>query len=430
MPTAITRGSASAKAFGFTNASAASSPGNPGLALSLSADSSVYTTMGITGSCTDPSGNTYISGFLQLTSPSLWYVFIAKYSTTGAFIWGFTLPSAGGNPQPSCAYYNGNIYFLNNGSGYIAYFSSTISYTGQVVNYYSYSGFSDQTARLFMDSSGNAYVGSSSAYIKINSGFASATAKSISTAGIYSWNGVYFGTDNSMHFSWYNSSTYKEGAAVSINSSGTAYNSYTYGDPTNGHYSLARTSDSSGNVYTATIKPYNDAYIIAETNTGTTLWSKTLTGSFLFVGTASLQVLDSASSVYFSPASAGSGNVSQLNLSTGALGWSKTYSTLTNYIWPNSAISNGNPSAFGFNNGGVVSGFIASPYFTGGKNGTYSTTTVSNTGATSASGVGITRGTFTPTIGSASSITLGSSSVTLSASAIFSTSNIATIPVS
>jgi hypothetical protein len=428
MPTAITRGSASAKAFGFTNASAAVS-GVTGLALAVSADSAVYTSMGITGSCTDPSGNTYISGFLQVTTGGSYLAFIAKYSTTGTFLWGFTAAS-GSTAQPSCAYYNGDIYFLNNGSGYIAKFSSTISYTSQSVTTYSYSGFSDQTGRLFMDSSGNAYVGSSASYIKIASGFGSGTTRSVSVTGTYAWNQVFFGTDNSMHYTWYNSSTYKECAAFSVNSSGTAYNSYTYGDPTNGHYSIARTSDSSGNTYTASVKPYSDAYIIAETNTGSSLWSRTISGSFLFVAAASLQVVDSASSVYFSPASTAPGNMSQFNLSTGALGWSKNYSTLVNYIYPNSAVSNGNPSAFGWNNGGVVGGFVAAPYSTGGKNGTYLTTTVSNTGVTTASGVGITRGTLTSTIGSASSITINTSTTTLTASAIFSTSNIATIPAS
>jgi len=268
---------------------------------------------------------------------------------------------------------------------------------------------------IFCDGSGNFYIsgqgfdstGTYSAlyWVKLTSSFTITASKSFYIANS-SWKFVSDGVpaqggDYSLSTClYYSGASPSEVLFITVNSSGTAVNSYSFQPSTGATIYGSKTADAYGNTYT--LLNGTSGYIVAQNSSGTVLWQNSVTG-FGFNTGGSGYLLTDGVSLWVSNGNAGSSHVGSFSALTGSLKWAKAYSSLTNYEFQCGTFSSGNPVFAGSSNAGAVSNFTSPTASTGNTNGTYGGNTVS---------------TVTPTV-TASSITATSQTI---ASSTFSNS--------
>lgn len=416
MPLIGTQGAASSRGFGEF-AKAAVIPVSTGLTATISNGTDAISTY---QSCSDPAGNVWVPGVNNTQT------FLAQFDSSGNFVKSFYIS---GSSTSGVTYYNGNIYWMiPGGFNRIIYFPYTISAGTQSVNMYTGSTL-NQFSNIRFDTSGNVYlVDYSYRFAKLNSSFAFTYRYNVTPEAGFSSSGLnaYLSVNNSYHFAINNSSTGAVGL-ISVDSSGALYNLFNWTSVSGSISNAIRTSDSSGNTYSVLAESSNYIYVIKQSATGTTLWSKTYSKSLItgsFVGA----VVD-GNYLYIYPSSTGPSQMFAVDTATGAtIVWYKSYSALNVYSIYGHEFASNNPIFTGSYTGATT--FVSPPRSTGGKNGTYAGNTISTaTGITVTDGVSrLTQTSGTSTLASASTIALSSSSVTINGSATITVSS-ASIPI-
>ena len=248
MPTLITRGAASAKAFGFTGASAASTPALVTMSYQGTNQYYPFTVQGGADGNYYQSGVDYTNGFINLI----------KYNgTTGAIIWQKSI--AGASSQ--MAVYQSGIAVDSSNNVYLWFnLGGGITSNKCYLNKYNSSGVLQWQRQLY-----NSYVGESQSQaggVAVNS-----AGTLIVVTGIYKSGGTGGG---------------QACGVVAYNSSGTLQWQRKLRNSTNGYlwgYSVA--FDTSDNIYVSgyTDSPSDQGFLLKYNSSGTIQWQRTWNGN-------------------------------------------------------------------------------------------------------------------------------------------------------